>query len=747
MNQTGPSQQLPFSGNSDLVSERQPVHEVGKLYQDPLYGAKVLSPLAVEIIDTPEFQRLSGLKQLGFSDVVYRGAQHSRFEHSIGTYFITRTIMRRIEQNHERLGLPHPASEVSQLFRHVPLNSGVDPSTTTAHAKWRGLTEVLSIAALLHDIGHVPYGHTLEDEFSGLYKRHDSLAGPRFGDLLFNASSSLNGVFSVEGAWAGKLPNEKLQRLIYVILSWKETIEPPCAFEEIIDRELKNGGAGLRSKRLQDLKAWHAEFSKPDPEDPKTKLFHPFMSDIIGNTICADLLDYLPRDRMNLGMEPRLHTRLQRYFTIRRGTLYPDEGLRASIMVTRKLRGGQRRDVATAVLDIMRERYEMAERVFYHHKKSSASAMLAKLVELAAGKKPRDDDAIYPAPWDGKPSSSQIPHMTHLSDAGLIEYLRNVATSNPALQDYLCKALRYRRKDMYRTLLIVDTELANSSKHSVEYFAHDIRGSENSATNGRRKLESTLETAAKGDDEASFDGHVIVYCPNPKMQSKEVDARLEIIEERILPLRVQRESFAYNNDLKVLHEYYQQLWRIYVFVTPEIYDSGTKCHAVVDAFCDYYGIQKALAYSKVRKHRFEIGRGVTARKALRAIEDYLGRLSYMQNAPTSATLRLLSEASGDDDFLARTADGRETETRLAALHRMSVLRPVMDDDGKSQSLGKKQVASVKSYYSALKRGLGVASIPLRDLSSTESQDSSNFEKEVLRVAIEYDGKAAKKSND
>src|SRR5258708_10112526 len=146
--------------------------------------------------------------------------------------------------------------------------------------------------------------------------------------------------------------------------------------------------------------------------------------------ICSDMLEYLPRDRTYLGMEARHHSRLQRYFTIRQGSLYPpEEGLRMSIMVTRGAHGGQRRDVATAVLDIMRERYEMAERVYYHHKKASASAMLAKLVELTPeNPRPRDDDKIYPAPWGSLEAGRRQPppHMTHLSDAGLIQYLGQV---------------------------------------------------------------------------------------------------------------------------------------------------------------------------------------------------------------------------------------------------------------------------------------------------------------------------------
>ena len=137
-----------------LDSERQNVQNMSDreptLYQDPIYQSKVLSPLAVAIMDTPEFQRLAGLRQLGFSDLVYRGAVHTRFQHSLGTYFICRKLLRRIVQNHERLDLEHPGSHISSKFRQVPANSDLPANITTHQAKWRGLSEVVSAAALLH---------------------------------------------------------------------------------------------------------------------------------------------------------------------------------------------------------------------------------------------------------------------------------------------------------------------------------------------------------------------------------------------------------------------------------------------------------------------------------------------------------------------------------------------------------------------------------------------------------------------
>ncbi len=529
--------------------------------------------------------------------------------------------MRRIVQNHERLNLEHPGKHVSQQYQYFPKNSEVDVRMKSLQARWRGITEVVSIAALLHDLGHVPFGHTLEDEFTGIFQRHDRMAGHRLYEMLFNQESELAEIFSNGKRWLPEIENGDLREIIFLILNWKEKIVPPESFQDILKghiREIKERGEkDGELQRLTHLDAWHKKYTRGD-----IPLFQPYMTDIIGNTICADILDYLPRDRTNLGMEVRKHDRLQRYFTIRRGTVHPDEDYRMSIMVTRKGRGGQRRDVATAVLDVMRERFEMAEGVYYHHKKAAASSMLAKLAEIAGvvesdyqarGQKktlkPRDDSAVYPAPWNPKPIPEGPPHMTHLSDAELIDYLGTGVQVDLAdketelhyrqLQQRLYRGLRYRRRDLYRTLLVIDTDLAEESIHHVAYFTKVLRGHGDHPDNtGRQEFEVTLAKAA-----GMKDGDVLIYCPAGDMQSKEIDARLEIQENKVLPLRVQ-DTFVYKRDVDTLQEYYKSLWRAYVFVAPHLFADSVRCKAVVDAFCEHFQIDPAEAYQKVRGHSF-----------------------------------------------------------------------------------------------------------------------------------------------
>ncbi|MDX9859253.1 MAG: HD domain-containing protein [candidate division Zixibacteria bacterium] len=637
--------------------------EYGKVLQDQIYDAKVLSPLAVEIIDSAEFQRLAELRQLGFSNLVFRGARHTRFEHSIGTYFACRTIMRRIVQNHERLQLDHPGEHISDAFKFNPPNTDL-PNTVTRQSRWRGLSEVVAVAGLLHDLGHVPFGHTLEDEFAGLFKRHDRLGGPRLYSMMFDESSELAKVFTEQyDQWFEKIPNSELGQLVYVILNWCEKTEPLKRFS---DRLLtaKEGATGESIARLNNLENWHRDFVA-------RHMFHPFMSDVVGNTICADLLDYLPRDRTNLAMEPRFHKRLFRYLTVRPGKHYPDEGLRVSIMVTRKGQGGQRRDVATEVLSIMRERYEMAERVFYHHKKAAASAMLAKLFEIVTAQaRPRDDEKIYPAPWsedcEAVPSP---PHMTHLSDSELINYLGQAPLtdqSDAPLQRRLYNGLRFRRRSIYRTLLVVDTDLVLTSKHNVPYFTETLRGPEDApSASGRITLERTLEKAA-----GLSSGEIVIYCPAGDMQSKEVDARLEIKEGAVHPLRVQK-KFVYFADVKVLQDYYWDLWRAYIFVSPDVFANKAKCKIITDTFCDKFEIPRAQGYFKVRSHDFTVSGDVTAKRMLKCITEFITGLSF--DIPKQAFADLSVLAAEDAKLIELIGTDDDTRQRFLTLLEASVL--------------------------------------------------------------------------
>src|SRR5882672_4312719 len=116
-----------------------------EIIRDPLWNNIRLDPLSFELIDTPAFQRLRYVRQLGLAFLVYPGATHTRFEHALGTYHLARRSLALLEE-------------------HADYQS-IDPLDCA----------LIRVAALLHDIGHYPFSHALE-EIGALH--HEAVARP-----------------------------------------------------------------------------------------------------------------------------------------------------------------------------------------------------------------------------------------------------------------------------------------------------------------------------------------------------------------------------------------------------------------------------------------------------------------------------------------------------------------------------------------------------------------------------------------
>ncbi|KAK7271680.1 hypothetical protein RJT34_27779 [Clitoria ternatea] len=121
-----------------------PAHDVAsggdlrlcKHVHDNVHGNIYLDSLSLKFIDTEQFQRLRELKQLGFTHMVYPGAVHSRFEHSLGVYWLA-------------------GQSVEKLRSFQGMELGID----------RFDIQAVKLAGLMHDVGHGPFSHLFEREF------------------------------------------------------------------------------------------------------------------------------------------------------------------------------------------------------------------------------------------------------------------------------------------------------------------------------------------------------------------------------------------------------------------------------------------------------------------------------------------------------------------------------------------------------------------------------------------------------
>ncbi len=209
--------------------------------RDPVHGDVYLTHEELAILDTRQMQRLRGIKQLGTAYLVFPGAVHTRFDHSIGSLHMA-----------------------ARMIDAVNLSVELDPAGCIGVPEEEA--RVIRIAALVHDITHIPFGHSIEDQ-DGLFGRHDE---PHRFQRMFSEATPVGRVLKELG-----VANEVLAIL----------------------------GASESARRVP-----------------------PYWSQIVGGTIASDILDYLARDAYFTGLKMSVDPRVMSYFKIDRasGNLYID---------------------------------------------------------------------------------------------------------------------------------------------------------------------------------------------------------------------------------------------------------------------------------------------------------------------------------------------------------------------------------------------------------------------------------------
>lgn len=464
-----------------------------------------LTKTEVDIIDTPEFQRLRRIFQLGPAHLLFTGATHTRLEHSIGTLHKAKEMIDAINRNY------------ANFKQGRKLNNRE--------------TFLVRTAALLHDVIFVTYGHILEDEGRLLPKQwKDKARVERFlrdenSNIRKKISENICKIFGEERGQT--VSNEIVEQLINVLSTKTE--------KDV--------------RKLGDLA---------------------FVADIIHNTICADLLDYLERDVHNTGVFGEYDPRMISYFTIQNVNGQD----RLVIKLYKKdVNEPIRWDVVSSILKCLRLRCDLATSIYLHHCRREASAMIIKMVSavMKAGK--IDREKIYVL------DDFALPYfILNLDEEGL---------TNDAKKDLgIAKALA--RKILDRVLYKPVWEL------SREMYARDSvtmnRLGELTDWKLRFDFETTLEKWVGVES-----GSTILYIPDelvkkePGMGLKEANVLVETKYgiETLENLGNREEFFTtIGREIENLKSRHKALFKASLFVSPELRERS-EC-TLMKAICEQW---------------------------------------------------------------------------------------------------------------------------------------------------------------
>lgn len=330
---------------------------VGKV-REPLHDTISFTLVEKLVIDSEEFQRLRRIQQTAFIKYVFPGATHTRFVHALGVMHLAGVLLNSLVSNQERVleALKNSLEQLPMTVQksHVltELHHGSLTQTRVAIAWLRDpeIAQVLRLAALLHDVGHAPFSHSLErfmPTWNELAQAVDSLS------LAPYLVEGIQKKISRQRAKHPHAMDARIRHEIYTLM--------------IVNRIFSGRQVELTPEMGQDVCAVLDLDVKPrDMGIVRQSGLQTLLHEVVSGEIDVDRMDYLLRDSRECGVV---------YGLFDAGRIL-DSACFYRDMETTNYHLAIRRSGVAAFEDYLRARWSMYQQVYFHKTATACEAML-----------------------------------------------------------------------------------------------------------------------------------------------------------------------------------------------------------------------------------------------------------------------------------------------------------------------------------------------------------------------------------
>ena len=346
-----------------ILMYKKDTNRFAKIFKDPLYDyVEIDNDICDKIIDSKYFQRLKRIEQTSMR-CLYTSARHDRFIHSIGVYHLAKIVIETLRKDETPKGYIENFSVDEKIKDNIFF--------------------AFEMAALLHDIGHAPFSHTLEDYFKKVYTNDDNgtgVASNTIEDIFIQEAKEINrkNAFDDINSFIEDFENSKPNphEVVSCIIIFRQ-------FDKIIKILAESRGVEVDllfvARCILGATYKNTEIKNNDYKNCIIQL--------LNSAIDVDKLDYIARDSSVSGFA---------------NTLVDTKRLLASLLLVqysdkdgnKKLCLAFKKTAISVIQNVVTSRNSLYTWIYSHHKVLYESNLIKKAVELIAEKQASTPDGM-----------------------------------------------------------------------------------------------------------------------------------------------------------------------------------------------------------------------------------------------------------------------------------------------------------------------------------------------------------------